>query len=183
MKPATNRFTGDSNSFCGVSTCCKRPSLSTHTRSPSVMASTWSWVTYTVVVPSRSCSWFRAARIDTRSLASRFDSGSALRNACGSRPSARPPLSLQVRVETEHGGRVADPPLDLPLGRVPQPQPERQVLFHGHVRVQRVVLEDHGDVAVLRRQVVHHPLTDGDGATGDLLEAGDRPQRGRLAAS
>ena len=92
-------------------------------------------------------------------------------------------LALQVRVETEHGGRVADPPLDLPLGRVPQPQPERQVLFHGHVRVQRVVLEDHGDVAVLRRQVVHHPLTDGDGATGDLLQAGDRPQRGRLAAS
>ena len=90
MKPATNRFTGDSNSFCGVSTCCSRPSLSTHTRSPSVIASTWSWVTYTVVVPSRSCSWFSAARIDTRSLASRLDSGSSIKNACGSRTIARP---------------------------------------------------------------------------------------------
>ena len=55
-----------------------------------LIASTWSWVTYTVVVPSRSCSWFKAARIDTRSLASRFDSGSSIRNATGSRTIAQP---------------------------------------------------------------------------------------------
>ena len=45
MKPATKRFTGDSNSCCGVSTCWSRPSRMTQTRWPSVMASTWSWVT------------------------------------------------------------------------------------------------------------------------------------------
>ena len=32
MKPATNRFTGESNSAVGVSTCCSMPSRSTHTR-------------------------------------------------------------------------------------------------------------------------------------------------------
>ena len=90
MKPATNRFTGDSNNRCGLSTCWIRPSRITQTRSPRVIASTWSWVTYTVVMPSRSCSWLSAARIDTRSLASRFDSGSSIRNACGSRTMARP---------------------------------------------------------------------------------------------
>jgi hypothetical protein len=52
MNPATNRLTGDSNKACGVSTCCSRPSLSTQTRSPSVIASTWSCVTYTVLVPT-----------------------------------------------------------------------------------------------------------------------------------
>ena len=45
MKPATNRFTGDSNSVCGVSTCWILPSRSKHTRVPSVIASIWSWVT------------------------------------------------------------------------------------------------------------------------------------------
>ncbi len=90
MKPATNRFTGELNSTCGVSACCSWPSRSTHTRWPSVIASTWSWVTYTVVTPSRSCSWDSEARIDTRSLASRLDSGSSIRNACGSRTIARP---------------------------------------------------------------------------------------------
>jgi hypothetical protein len=117
-----------------------------------------------------------------------LDSGSSIKNACGSRTIARPAaqrgrLALQVRVETEHGGRVADPPPDLVFRGVPQLQPERQVLFHGHVRVQRVVLEHHRDVAVLRRQVVHHPPADHDGAAGDLFQAGDRPQRRRLAAS
>jgi hypothetical protein len=73
-----------------VSACCSRPSSKTQTRSPSVIASTWSWVTYTVVTPSRSCSWFSEARIDTRSLASRLDSGSSIKNACGSRTMARP---------------------------------------------------------------------------------------------
>ena len=45
MKPATKRLTGESNRRCGVSTCCSRPSRMTQTRWPSVMASTWSWVT------------------------------------------------------------------------------------------------------------------------------------------
>ncbi len=90
MKPATNRLTGELYSACGVSTCCSFPSRSTQTRWPSVMASIWSWVTYTVVTPSRSCSWDSEARMDTRSLASRLDSGSSMRKACGSRTIARP---------------------------------------------------------------------------------------------
>ena len=45
MNPATNRLTGLSKRFCGVSTCWRMPSRSTQTRSPRVMASPWSWVT------------------------------------------------------------------------------------------------------------------------------------------
>ena len=37
---------------------------------------------------------------------------------------------------------------------------EPEVLLHGHVRVQRVVLEHHRDVAVLRRDVVHARAAD-----------------------
>ena len=45
MKPATNRLAGVSYSASGESTCCRTPSFMTATRSPIVMASTWSWVT------------------------------------------------------------------------------------------------------------------------------------------
>ena len=62
----------------------------TTTRSPSVIASVWSWVTYSVVVPRLF--WIRdtCVRICTRSLASRLDSGSSIRNALGWRTMARP---------------------------------------------------------------------------------------------
>src|SRR5262245_52012929 len=71
MNPATNRLTGWSYSSRGVCTCCSTPLRSTATRSPSVMASTWSCVTYTVVIPSRFCrreisvrTWPHVAGID-----------------------------------------------------------------------------------------------------------------------
>ena len=66
------------------------PRDSTATRSPIVIASIWSWVTYTVVTLSACWSLETSARIWTRSLASRFDSGSSIRNACGWRTIARP---------------------------------------------------------------------------------------------
>jgi hypothetical protein len=40
-----------------------------------VIASTWSCVTWTVVVPSRRCNAVICVRVWTRSFASRFDSG------------------------------------------------------------------------------------------------------------
>ena len=51
------------------------------------------------------------------------------------------------------------------------------------VRVERVALEHHRDVAVLRRHVVDDAAADRDRAVGDRLEARDHPQRGRLAAA
>jgi hypothetical protein len=51
------------------------------------------------------------------------------------------------------------------------------------VRVERVVLEDHRDVAVFRREVVHDLVADFDRSVAYLLEARDHPQRRRLAAA
>ena len=73
-----------------LSTCCRTPSRMTATRCPIVIASTWSCVTYSVV--TFSACWMRAIspRICTRSFASRFESGSSMRKAFGSRTIARP---------------------------------------------------------------------------------------------
>ena len=69
------------------------------------------------------------------------------------------------------------------LRRLAQAQAERDVVGDRQVRVERVVLEDHRDVAILRGEVVHDALADRDRPVADLLEAGDHAQRGRLAAA
>ena len=71
------------------------------------------------------------------------------------------------------------------MGRaiVRQPQRERDVLVDGQVRVEGVVLEDHREVAVPGREVVHDPVPDQHLARGDVLEADDHPQQRRLPAA
>ena len=45
MNPATKRFTGRWNTSSGLPSCSMRPAHMTATRSPTVSASVWSWVT------------------------------------------------------------------------------------------------------------------------------------------
>ena len=132
----------------------------------------------------------------TRSFASRFDSGSSIRNAAGSRTIARP-IATRCRwpPESAAGRRSssssspssfatsADAAVDLGLRRLADLEPVAEVLAHGHVRVERVVLEDHRDVAVARRELGHVALADEDRPLGDVLEAGDHPHQRRLAAA
>src|ERR1041385_7113928 len=168
-----------------------RPPFITTTMSASVMASTWSWVTKIEVALSRLCRRRISARICTRNLASRFDSGSSNRKTCGSRTMARPmatrwrwppgscrgerpsraprprgaaggvlpagqlPREAPEQVaEAEDVGGALHPRVDLGLGRGAQPHREAHVVGDRHVRIERVVLEHHGDVALLRRHVV-----------------------------
>ena len=51
------------------------------------------------------------------------------------------------------------------------------------MRVERIILKDHGDVAILRRQVIDDLAADINGAGGDFLEARDHAQRRALAAT
>jgi hypothetical protein len=50
------------------------------------------------------------------------------------------------------------------------------------VRVERVVLEDHGDVTLAWSEVVYHAVADQDPSGRDGLEPGDHPERGTLSA-
>ena len=91
--------------------------------------------------------------------------------------------AVEVFGEPEHLGGVLDIPFRLVLVHLGDLEREPDVLPDGHVWVQRVVLEDHGDVAVTRRQVVDDLVVDAQFASGDLLEPGEHPQRRRLAAA
>src|SRR5262249_38118657 len=73
--------------------------------------------------------------------------------------------------------------LYFPFWELLQAQPERDVLVDREVRVERVALEHHRDVTVAGRDVVDDPRPDAHDALGDLLEAGEHPQRRRLPAA
>ena len=73
--------------------------------------------------------------------------------------------------------------VDVVLGHLAQFQAECHVLVHGHVRVQSVVLEHHGDVAVFRGNIVDQAVTDVHFALGDFFQTCDHTQGGGLTAA
>jgi len=110
------------------------------------------------------------------------DDGAADRHALALAARELPRLPLEQLLDPQQSCRLPHPRLDLGLGELPHLEPERHVVVDGHVRVEGVVLEDHGNVAVLGGQVVHEALADVDLPRRDLLEAGDHPEGGGLPA-
>ena len=92
-------------------------------------------------------------------------------------------LAVEQVLQIQGLGRLMDPPVDLILGDLLLEQAEGDVLVDGHMGVQGVVLEDHGDVTVLGGHIVDHPVADVQLAAADVLQAGDHPQSGGFAAA
>ena len=92
-------------------------------------------------------------------------------------------VALEQVVDGEHLRRPVDLGGDLLLRRSSRAQAEGDVVVHVHVRVQRVVLEHHRDVAPVRRLVVDRFAADLDGAGVGVLQPGDGPQQRALAAA
>jgi hypothetical protein len=84
--------------------------------------------------------------------------GDPLALAAGER--ARP--ALEQILQPEQPGDLLDAALDLGFRRLAHLQPVAEILRDRHVRVQGVVLEDHRDVAVPRRESRHLALADPD---------------------
>ena len=101
--------------------------------------------------------------------------------ALAARERARP--ALEQLLQPEQACDLDDAALDLGLRRVPHLQPVAEVLRDRHVRIERVVLEHHRDVAVAGREPGDLALADPDVALGHLLEAGNHPQQRRLPAA
>ncbi len=101
--------------------------------------------------------------------------------ALAARELPRPPR--QQRLDLQHPGRLGDAPLDLGLGRADVLEPEGEIVPHRHVGIERVGLEDHGEAAPCRRQLVGPLAVDADLAAADLFEPGDHPQERGLAAA
>ncbi len=98
-----------------------------------------------------------------------------------SRQRARP--SREQRFERERCGGGVDLAVDLVGRALAQPQREAHVLAHVEMRVERVALEHHRDVAIARLELVHAAAADCDLARRDRFETRDHSQQRRLAAT
>ena len=93
-----------------------------------------------------------------------------------------PRQALQQVFEPENPRRPSDRRLDLVLPFLRDLQRERDVLEHGHVRIQRVVLEHHRDIALHGVDEVHEPAADHDLTRVGILEPRDDSQDRALPA-
>ena len=57
------------------------------------------------------------------------------------------------------------------------------VLPHRHVRIQRIGLKNHRDIALRRRDAVHHAIADADGPSAGLFQTRQHSERRGLAAA
>ena len=73
--------------------------------------------------------------------------------------------------------------LDLIFRNFSELKTECHILKNGHVRIKSVVLENHGDISVLRNDIVHQFSFDVKFAAGNIFEAGNHTQCSGLAAS
>ena len=92
-------------------------------------------------------------------------------------------LAVQQVLDLQDLGSLVHALVDLVLRGLAQLQTESDVLVNGHVGVQSVALEHHGDITILRGNVVDQTAADVHFALGDLLQTGDHAQGGGLAAA
>ena len=92
-------------------------------------------------------------------------------------------LAAEQLFDLQHAGGFRDLAVDLGLVRAEHLQREAHILGHGHMRVERVGLEHHGDAAIGGGDRVHRLAADQQFAGGDLLQPGDHAQQGGLAAA
>ena len=92
-------------------------------------------------------------------------------------------LTVEVLSDVQDLGGFLYLAVDLLLGHLLELQGEGHVLIHGHVGVQGVALEDHGDITVLGGHVIDQLAVDVQLAFGNLLQAGHHAQSGGLAAA
>ncbi len=111
------------------------------------------------------------------------DDRAAHRDALALAAGERARLAVEKRAELEDLRRPLHARVDVGRRHPADPEPVGHVLAHRHVRVERVVLEHHRDVAVLRLEPVDDARADRDLAGRDRLEPGNHPQERRLAAT
>ena len=92
-------------------------------------------------------------------------------------------LAIEQVLQIQNACSLVHLLVDLFLGHLAQLQTKCDVLINGHVRIQRIVLEYHRNIAILRRNIIDHAITDAQLAAGNLLQTRDHAQRGRFTTA
>jgi hypothetical protein len=96
---------------------------------------------------------------------------------CRGRLARKQVLELQRRCD------AADPFIAFGSGKARDLECIPDILCHGHMRIESVVLKHHGAAPTCRLDVVDDASVDGDFAGTDVFEACDHAQQGRLSAA
>ena len=92
-------------------------------------------------------------------------------------------LLVELLFDFEDSGGLRDARLDLCFRHAGVAQAERHVLAHGHVRVERIMLENHRHAALAWRELIDPLPFEADLAAVERLEAGDDAKKRRFPAS
>ncbi len=92
-------------------------------------------------------------------------------------------LTVKQVLQIQDLGCLANLFVDLILRNLAELQTKCHVIINRHMRIQSVVLEDHGDITVLGINVVHDFAVDLKCAGRDLLKAGDHTKGRGFSAS
>jgi hypothetical protein len=92
-------------------------------------------------------------------------------------------LAVQQGVQFQHLRGIVDAALHLGIGHADIAQAEGHVVEHAHVRIEGVLLEDHGQAALAGRQGRHVLAAQHDAAARDALQARQHAQQRGLAAT
>ena len=198
MKPATNARRRHGRRWCRGRPAARRGRRASP-RSGLLIesASSWSCVTKMNVIPTCDCSSLSSICISSRSLrssaaerlvqqqeAAAGSPGRArARRAAAARPTSRAacgwPAGVIFTISSASPTRRPISPLSTLFCR----RPYATFSDDGHVREQRVVLEDRVHVALVRRHALHRVAGDADLALVGLLEPREHAERRGLAAS
>jgi len=92
-------------------------------------------------------------------------------------------LTVQQLADAQDLSRLADPLVDFTLRKLPQLQGKSHVLINGHVRIEGIVLKNHGYVAVLGGNVVDNTITYANRTFGYLLQTCYHAKGGGLSTA
>ena len=107
----------------------------------------------------------------------------AHRNALSLAAGELPGKAVEELLDAQDGGRPLHLRPDLLLGLALHLERERHVAIDVEVRIERIVLKHHGDVPVLRLDLVDDLPVDEDFAVADILQARDHAQQRALPAA
>ena len=92
-------------------------------------------------------------------------------------------LSVCILCQPQHIQHLIQAPLDDCTVQMADLQPVGDILPDSHVRIDRVVLEDHGYIPFTCRHMVDNSVPHPDCPVRDRLEPGDHPEQRRLPAA
>ena len=90
---------------------------------------------------------------------------------------------MKVSFKTENSRSLFNLFVDFSLGLFTKFKTERHIVVNGHVRIKRVVLENHRDISILGLNVVHKFAVDIKFTVGNFFQTRDHTKSGGLTAA